>query len=65
MRRSRAGRRNSGERFRPRGWDLRRAKALANFSRGMADTGNYFGELDRTKSTGHRASTADAAVEYR
>jgi hypothetical protein len=65
VRRSRAGRRNSGERFRPRGGDLRRAKALVNFIRGRGDTGNYFGELDRTKSTGHRASTADAAVEHR
>jgi hypothetical protein len=59
VRRSRAGRRNSGERFQPRGEDLRRAKALANFSRGRCDTGNYSGELNRTKSVGHRASTAD------
>jgi hypothetical protein len=59
VRKSWAGRRNSGERFRPRGWDLRHAKALANFSRGKGDTGNYSGELDRAKSAGHRASTAD------
>jgi hypothetical protein len=59
VRKSRAGRRNSGERFRPRGGDLRRAKALANFSRGRGDTGNYSGELDRAKSAGHRASTAN------
>jgi hypothetical protein len=59
VRESRAGRRNSGERFRPRGGDLRRAKALANFSRGRGDTGTYSGELDRAKSAGHHASTAD------
>jgi hypothetical protein len=54
-----AGRRNSGEPFRPRGGDLRRAKVLANFSRGRGDTGTYSGELDRAKSAGHRASMAD------
>jgi hypothetical protein len=59
VRRPRAGRRNSGERFRPRGGDLRCAKALANFSIDMGDTGNYSGELDRAESAGHRASTAD------
>jgi hypothetical protein len=59
VRRSWAGRRNSGERFRPREGDLRRAKALAGFSRDRGDTGNYSGELDRAKSTGHCASTAD------
>jgi hypothetical protein len=59
VRGSRAGRRNSGERFRPRGGDLRRAKALVGFSRDRSDTGNYSGELDRAKSAGHRASTAD------
>jgi hypothetical protein len=59
VRKSRAGRRNSSERFRPRGGDIRRAKALANFSRGRGDTGNYSGELDRVKSAGHHASTAD------
>jgi hypothetical protein len=59
MRRSRAGWRNSGERFRPRGGDLRRAKALANFSRGRGDTGNYSSELDRAKSASHRASAVD------
>jgi hypothetical protein len=32
---------------------------LANFSRGRGDIGNYFGELDRAKPAGHRASTAD------
>jgi hypothetical protein len=57
--RPRAGRSNSGERFRPRGGDLRHAKAWAGFSRGRGDTGNYFGELERAKSAGHRASTAD------
>jgi hypothetical protein len=56
VRRSRAGRRNSGERFRPRGGDLRRAKAWASFSRGRGDIGNYSDELDQAKSAGHRAS---------
>jgi hypothetical protein len=32
---------------------------LANFGRGRGDTGNYSGELDRTETAGHRASTAD------
>jgi hypothetical protein len=59
VRKPRACRRNSGELFRPRGGGLRRAKALANFSRGRGDIGTYSGELDRAKSTGHRASTAD------
>jgi hypothetical protein len=36
-----------------------RAKALANYSRGRGDTGAYSGELNRAKSAGHRASTAD------
>jgi hypothetical protein len=40
VRESRAGRRNSGERFRPQGGDLRRAKALAGFSRDRGDIGN-------------------------
>jgi hypothetical protein len=59
VRRSRAGRSNSGEPFRPRGGDLGRAKAWASFSRGRGDTGTYSGELDRANSAGHRASTAD------
>jgi hypothetical protein len=59
LRRSRAGRSNSGEPFRPRGGDLRCAKASASFSRGRGDTGTYSGELDRAKSTGHRMSMAD------
>jgi hypothetical protein len=59
VRESRAGRSNSGERFRPRGGDLRRAKALANFSRGRGDTGNYSRELDWAKSVGNRAIMAD------
>jgi hypothetical protein len=59
VRMSRAGWRNSGQRFRPRGGDLRRAKALAGFNRDRGDTGNYSGELDRAKSAGHRASTAN------
>jgi hypothetical protein len=59
VREFRAGRRNSGERFWPRGGDLRRTKAWAGFSKGRGDTGNYSGELDRTISTDHRASTPD------
>jgi hypothetical protein len=59
MRMPRAGRSNSGEPFRPRGGDLRRAKAWASFSRGRGDTGTYSGELDRAKSAGHHASMAD------
>jgi hypothetical protein len=59
VRRPRAGRSNSGERFRPRGGDLRRAKAWASCSRDRSDTGNYFGELDRAKSADYRASTVD------
>jgi hypothetical protein len=59
VRRSWAGWRNSGEPFRTWGRVLRRAKALANFSRGKSDTGTHSGELDRAKSAGHRASTAD------
>jgi hypothetical protein len=62
VRRSRACRSNSVEPFRPRGGVLRRAKALANFSRGRGDTGTYSGELDRAKSAGHRASTVDRRV---
>jgi hypothetical protein len=58
VRKPRSGQSNSGEPFRPRGGDLRRAKALANFSRGRGDTGTYSGELDQAKSAGHRASTA-------
>jgi hypothetical protein len=65
VRRSRAGRSNSGERFRPRGGDIRRAKAWAGFSRGRGDIGNYSGELDRAKSAGHHASRWTAAVEHR
>jgi hypothetical protein len=55
----RAGRRNFSEQFQPRGGDLRRVKAWASFSRERGDTGNYSGELNRTKSVGHRASTVD------
>jgi hypothetical protein len=59
VRRPRAGRSNYGERFRPRGGDLRCAKVLAGFSRDRGDTGNYSGELDRAKSAGHHTSMAD------
>jgi hypothetical protein len=57
-RRSRAGRSNSGEESRSRGGGLRRAKALANFSRDRGTLGTNTRELDRAKSAGHRASTA-------
>jgi hypothetical protein len=57
--RPRVGWSNSGERSRPRGGDLRRAKAWAGFSRGRCTLGTNPGELDRAKSAGHRASTAD------
>jgi hypothetical protein len=59
VRKPRAGRSNSGEPFWPRGGDLGRAKALANFSRGRGDIGTYSSELDQAKSASHRASTAD------
>jgi hypothetical protein len=59
VRKPRAGWSNSSEPFRPRGGDLRRATALANFSRGRVDTWTYSGELDWAKSIGHRASTTD------
>jgi hypothetical protein len=59
VRRSWAGQTNSSEPFRPRGGDLRRAKAWAIFSRGRGDTGTYSEELDRAKSVDHRASTTD------
>jgi hypothetical protein len=58
VRRSRVGRSNSDEPFRPRGGDLRRAKAWASISRDRGDTGTYSGELDQAKSAGHRASMA-------
>jgi hypothetical protein len=57
--RPRAGRSNSGERFWPRGGDLRCAKAWASFSRGRCILGTNLEELDQAKSAGHRASTVD------
>jgi hypothetical protein len=60
VRRPRVGQSNSGERFRPQEGDLRRAKALANFSRGRGDTGNYSAELDRAESAGRARRTAEA-----
>jgi hypothetical protein len=54
-RRPRAGRRNSGEGFRPRGRGLRRAKAWDSFNRGRGNTGINTGALDRAKLVGHRA----------
>jgi hypothetical protein len=59
VRRPQAGRNNSGEPFRPRGGDLRRAKAWASFSKDRGDTGTYSRELDQAKLAGHRASMAD------
>jgi hypothetical protein len=59
VRRSRADRRNSGEPFRPRGGDLRHAKAWAGFSRGRCTLGINTGELDRAKSADHCVSAAD------
>jgi hypothetical protein len=32
---------------------------LVGFSKDRGDTGNYSGELDRAKTAGHYASTAD------
>jgi hypothetical protein len=57
-RRSRVGRSNSGEEFRPWGRGLRHAKALANFSRGRGTLGTNAGELDRAKSASHCVSMA-------
>jgi hypothetical protein len=54
-----AGQRNCSEPFRPRGRDLRHAKAWASFSRDRGDTETHSGELNRAKSTSHRASTVD------
>jgi hypothetical protein len=59
VRRPQAGWINSGEPFRPRGGELGRAKALANFSRGRGDIGTYSGELNRAELASHRVSTAD------
>jgi hypothetical protein len=59
VRESRAGRSNSGERFRPLGGDLRRTKALAGFIRDRGDLGTYSGELDWAESADHSASMAD------
>jgi hypothetical protein len=62
VRKPRAGRSNSGEPFQPWRGVLRRAKAVANFSRGRGDTKTYSGELDRDKSAGHRASTGEGEI---
>jgi hypothetical protein len=58
-RRPRAGRRNSGEGFRPRGGGLRRAKAWDSFSRGRGTLGTNTGALGRANLTGHRVGAAD------
>jgi hypothetical protein len=57
--RPQAGWSNSGEPFRPRGGDLRHAKAWAGFSKGRCTLGTNTGELDRAQSVGHPASAAD------
>jgi hypothetical protein len=67
VRESRAGRGNSGERFWPRGGDLRRVKALAGFSRDMGDTGNYSSELAQmgrreTEREGGKGSRRETGV---
>jgi hypothetical protein len=41
----RAGRRNSGEGFQPRGGGLRHAKVWDSFSRGRGNTGTIAGAL--------------------
>jgi hypothetical protein len=69
VRRSWAGRGNSGERFRPRGGDLRGAKALAGFSRDRGDTGNYSGQQHPANPggpparAGHRRGRAPAKAK--
>jgi hypothetical protein len=63
--RPQAGRSNSGERFRPWGGDLRRAKDLANFSRGRCDTGNYSSELDRLNWLATARARRTTAAEHR
>jgi hypothetical protein len=57
--RPRAGRRNSGEGFRPRGEGSRRAKAWDSFSRARGNSRTDAGALGRTKSVGHRAGAMD------
>jgi hypothetical protein len=63
VRRPRAGRSNSSEPFRAWGGDLKRAKALANFSRGRGDIGTYFGELGTYRRG--RAPTKAKLAEHR
>jgi hypothetical protein len=58
-RRPRADRRNFGEGFRPRGGDLRRAKALDSFRRGRGTLGTNTGALGRANLAGHRAGAVD------
>jgi hypothetical protein len=57
--RPRAGRRNSGEEFRPRGGGLRRAKAWDSFSRGRGTLGTNVRALGRANLAGHHAGAAD------
>jgi hypothetical protein len=57
--RPRAGRRNSGEGFRPWGEGSRRAKAWDSFSSVRGNSRTDAGALGRTKSAGHRAGAAD------
>jgi hypothetical protein len=65
VRKPRAGWSNSGEPFWPRGGVLRRAKALANFSRGRGDTGIYSDELDRANRPATARVRRTAAAEHR
>jgi hypothetical protein len=53
--RPRAGRRNSGEGFRPRGEGLRHAKAWDSFSRGRGTLGTNARALDRANSADDKA----------
>jgi hypothetical protein len=57
--RPRAGRRNSGEGFRPWGESLRHAKAWDSFNRGRGTLGTNTGALVRANLVGHRAGVAD------
>jgi hypothetical protein len=61
----RAGRRNSGEGFRPQGEGLRRAKAWDSFSRARGNSGTNAGALGRTKSAGPREGTTDHHGRHR
>jgi hypothetical protein len=57
--RPRAGRRNSGEGFWPRGGGLRCAKAWDSFNRGRGTLGTNTGALGQANLAGHHAGAAD------